>query len=166
MARTYKKNARNVYILPYYARISVWLIGLALVDGLLIWMNTYLGNATILIAGYLLTALLVVLTAFGGIGWLHGSKSRSFKSWCVELKAERSIRRSLLATMTVNRLQDTPFISVPNVAVRDRRPSHLQIYIEKLAGVYDVNMEKMTEDINSSLKGTLKKLCRNVWFNY
>ena len=74
MARTYKKNARNVYILPYYARISVWLIGLALVDGLLIWMNTYLGNATILIAGYLLTALLVVLTAFGGIGWLHGSK--------------------------------------------------------------------------------------------
>ena len=74
MARTYKKNARNVYIPPYYARISVWLIGLALVDGLLIWMNTYLGNATILIAGYLLTALLVVLTAFGGIGWLHGSK--------------------------------------------------------------------------------------------
>ena len=50
------------------------MIGLALVDGLLIWMNTYLGNATILIAGYLLTALLVVLTAFGGIGWLHGSK--------------------------------------------------------------------------------------------
>ena len=58
--------------------------------------------------------------------------------------------------MTVNRLQDTPFISVPNAAVCDRRPSHLQIYIEKLAGVYDVNMEKMTEDINSSLKGTLK----------
>ena len=89
MARTYKKNARNVYILPYYARISVWLIGLALVDGLLIWMNTYLGNATILIAGYLLTALLVVLTAFGGIGWFYTvQKSRSFKSWCVELKAE------------------------------------------------------------------------------
>ena len=42
------------------------------------------------------------------------------------------------------------------MAVCDRRPSHLQIYIEKLAGVYDVNMEKMTEDINSSLKGTLK----------
>ena len=120
MARTYKKNARNVYILPYYARISVWLIGLALVDGLLIWMNTYLGNATILIAGYLLTALLVVLTAFGGYRLVtRFKKSRSFKSWCVELKAERSIRRSLLATMTVNRLQDTPFISVPNVAVCD-----------------------------------------------
>lgn len=157
MARTYKKNARNVYILPYYARISVWLIGLALVDGLLIWMNTYLGNATILIASYLLIALLVVLTSFWGYRLVtRFKKSRSFKSWCVELKAERSIRRSLLATMTVNRLQDTPFISVPNVTVCDRRPSHLQIYIEKLAGVYDVNMEKMTEDINSSLKGTLK----------
>ena len=55
--------------------------------------------------------------------------------------------------MSVNRLQDTPFISVPSVTVCDSRPSHISVEVEKLAGMYDV--DKLTEDINSSFRGKL-----------
>ncbi|MGZ0971361.1 FtsK/SpoIIIE domain-containing protein [Streptococcus thermophilus] len=55
--------------------------------------------------------------------------------------------------MSVNRLQDTPFISVPSVRVCDSRPSHISVEVEKLAGMYEV--EKMTEDINASFRGRL-----------
>lgn len=55
--------------------------------------------------------------------------------------------------MSVNRLQDTPYISVPSVTVCDSRPSHISVEVEKLAGMYDV--DKLTEDINSSFRGKL-----------
>ena len=55
--------------------------------------------------------------------------------------------------MSVNRLQDTPFISVPSVTVCDSRPSHISVEVEKLTGMYDV--DKLTEDINSSFRGKL-----------
>lgn len=55
--------------------------------------------------------------------------------------------------MSVNRLQDTPYISVPSVAVCDSRPSHISVDVEKLAGMYEI--EKLTEDINASFRGKL-----------
>lgn len=55
--------------------------------------------------------------------------------------------------MSVNRMQDTPYISVPNVEVGDSRPLRLEVGVEKLAGMYDI--EKLTEDIDASLRGEL-----------
>ena len=40
--------------------------------------------------------------------------------------------------MTVNRLQDTPHISVPSVRVGASLPSHITVTVEKLAGMYDI----------------------------
>lgn len=57
--------------------------------------------------------------------------------------------------MTVNKLRDTPYISVPTTRVSDARPSHVSIKIEKLAGMYD--LEHLEQDINSSLKGALSE---------
>ncbi len=57
-------------------------------------------------------------------------------------KAEKAVTKSLLATMSVNRLQDTPISPFP-VAVCDSRPSHISVEVEKLAGMYDV--DKLTE---------------------
>ena len=50
--------------------------------------------------------------------------------------AEKQVTKSLLATMSVNRPQDTPFISVPSGRVCDSRPSHIRVEVEKLAGMY------------------------------
>lgn len=67
--------------------------------------------------------------------------------------AERAITKSLLATMSVNQLRDTPHIAVPRVRVGASLPSHVKVTVEKLAGMYDI--EKLTEDINSSFRGKL-----------
>ena len=80
-------------------------------------------------------------------------KAKTIGKYITEKKAEKAVTRSLLATMSVNRLQDTPYISVPSVAVCDSRPSHISVEVEKLAGMYDI--EKLTEDINSSFRGKL-----------
>jgi len=67
--------------------------------------------------------------------------------------AERAITKSLLATMSVNQLRDTPYISVPRVTVGASLPSCVKVSMEKLPGMYDI--EKLTEDINSSFRGKL-----------
>ena len=83
----------------------------------------------------------------------HISKAGGLKKYFTELSAERAITKSLLATMSVNRMQDTPFISVPKVEVSDSRPRLLEVGVEKLAGMYDI--DKLTEDIDASLRGDL-----------
>ena len=81
-------------------------------------------------------------------------KAKTIVKYITQKKAEKAVTKSLLATMSVNRLQDTPFISqFPSVTVCDSRPSHISVEVEKLAGMYDV--DKLTEDINSSFRGKL-----------
>ena len=55
--------------------------------------------------------------------------------------------------MSVNQLRDTPYISVPRVTVGASLPSCVKVSMEKLPGMYDI--EKLTEDINSSFRGKL-----------
>lgn len=80
-------------------------------------------------------------------------EAKSIDKYITQRRAEKAVTKSLLATMSVNRLQDTPFISVPGVTVCDSRPSHISVEIEKLPGMYDI--EKMKEDINASFRGKL-----------
>ena len=80
-------------------------------------------------------------------------KAGTIGKYITQRGAEKAVTKSLLATMSVNRLQDTPFISVPSVRVCDSRPSRISVEVEKLAGMYDI--ERLTEDINSSFKGKL-----------
>ena len=81
-------------------------------------------------------------------------KAGTIGKYITQRGAEKAVTKSLLATMSVNRLQDTPYISVPSVTVCDSKPSHISfVEVEKLAGMYDI--EKMTEDINASFRGKL-----------
>ena len=151
MAKTYKKNVQNVYRVPLYARFWTWwalalaLAVLSFVVGLVV---------SIKIVQVVLWSLVAILTIWRAYA-LTGSviKAGTIGKYIIEKKAEKAVTKSLLATMTVNRLQDTPFISVPSVRVCDSRPSHISVEVEKLAGMYEV--EKMTEDINASFRGRL-----------
>lgn len=143
MAKVYKKNANNVYKLPLYSQKWFWL---------LLVLIALIGVA-VLFSKWFWVVVIAVMLWWGYTVFKRITKAGSLNKYLAELSAERAITKSLLATMTVNRLQDTPFISVPKVEVSDSRPRLLEVGVEKLAGMYDIN--KLTEDIDASLRGKL-----------
>lgn len=151
MAKTYKKNAQNVYKVPFYAQFWTWwalvlaLAVLSLVLGLVV---------SIKLVQVVLWSLVAILTIWRAYA-LTGSviKAGTIRQYITQKSAEKAVTKSLLATMAVNRLQDTPHISVPSVRVGVSLPSHITVTVEKLAGMYDI--ERLTEDINSSFRGKL-----------
>lgn len=151
MAKTYKKNAQNVYKVPFYAQFWTWwalvlaLAVLSLVLGLVV---------SIKLVQVVLWSLVAILTIWR-VYALTGSviKAGTIRQYITQKSAEKAVTKSLLATMAVNRLQDTPHISVPSVRVGASLPSHITVTVEKLAGMYDI--ERLTEDINSSFRGKL-----------
>ena len=152
MAITYKKNAQNVYKVPFYSQFWTWwtlflvLAVLSLVLGLVV--------ASIKLVQFVLWSLVAILTSWRAYSLTKSViKAKTIGKYITQKKAEKAVTKSLLATMSVNRLQDTPYISVPSVTVCDSRPSHISVEVEKLAGMYDV--DKLTEDINSSFRGKL-----------
>jgi len=148
MAKTYKKNAQNVYKVPLYAQFWTWW---ALVLALSI-LSLVLG--LVLSIKLVLWSLVAILTIWRAYSLTKSViKAKTIGKYITQKKAEKAVTKSLLATMSVNRLQNTPFISVPSVRVCDSRPSHISVEVEKLAGMYEV--EKMTEDINASFRGKL-----------
>lgn len=143
MAKVYKKNANNVYKLPLYSQKWFWL---------LVVLAVSVAFAVALSSWFWLVVIVVMLW-WGYTVFKRIAKAGSLNKYLTELSAERAITKSLLATMTVNRLQDTPFISVPKVEVSDSRPRLLEVGVEKLAGMHDI--DKLTEDIDASLRGKL-----------
>lgn len=151
MATTYKKNAQNVYKVPLYARFWTWwalvlvLAVLSFVVGLVV---------SIKIVQVVLWSLVAILTIWRAYALIKSViEAGTIRQYITQKKAEKAVTKSLLATMAVNRLQDTPHISVPSVRVGASLPSHITVSVEKLAGMYDV--DRLTEDINSSFRGKL-----------
>lgn len=143
MAKVYKKNANNVYKLPLYSQKWFWLLLILVL--LVVFAIIFSSWFWVLFIGVMFWRTYSVFR--------HISKAGGLKKYFTELSAERAITKSLLATMSVNRMQDTPFISVPKVEVSDSRPRLLEVGVEKLAGMYDI--DKLTEDIDASLRGNL-----------
>ena len=151
MATTYKKNAQNVYKPPLYAQFWTWwalvlvLAVLSLVVGLVV---------SIKIVQVVLWSLVAILTIWRSYALTKSViKAGTIGTYITEKSAEKAVTKSLLATMAVNRLQDTPHISVPSVRVGASLPSHITVTVEKLAGMYDI--DKLTEDINSGFRKKL-----------
>lgn len=151
MTITYKKNAQNVYKVPLYVQFWTWwalvlvLAVLSLVLGLVV---------SIKLVQVVLWSLVAILTIWRAYSLTKSViNAKSIKTYITQKNAERAITKSLLATMSVNQLRDTPHIAVPRVRVGASLPSHVKVTVEKLAGMYDI--EKLTEDINSSFRGKL-----------
>lgn len=154
MAITYKKNAYNVYKVPLYSQFRLWL-GLVFELAVLFSVVGYFVPSKLCQFGMIgLWSLVAILTIWRAYSLTKSViKAETIGRYIKQKNAEKQVTKSLLATMSVNRLQDTPFISVPSVTVCDSRPSHISVEIEKLAGMYEI--EKMTEDVNASFRGKL-----------
>lgn len=155
MATTYKKNAQNVFKVPLYAVWWFWCLIAFLFAIMLTALFLVLSKMPLmlmLLVAWLVVVILVIVKACSIAKRLI--KAGTIGMYFIEVNSERAVTRSLLATMSVNRLQDTPHISVPHVAVcASTLPAYISVEIEKLAGMYDI--EKMTEDINASFRGKL-----------
>ena len=151
MATTYKKNAQNVYKVPLYARFWTWWALVLVLAVLSFVVGLVVSIKIVQVVLWSLVAILTIWRAYALIGSVI--KAGTIRQYITQKKAEKAVTKSLLATMSVNRLQDTPHISVPSVRVGASLPSHITVTVEKLAGMYDI--EKLTEDINSSFRGKM-----------
>ena len=151
MAKTYKKNVQNVYKVPFYSQFWTWWTLVLALSVLSLVLGLVVSIKFVQVALWSRVAILTIWRAYS----LTKSviKAKTIGKYITEKKAEKAVTKSLLATMSVNRLQDTPYISVPSVTVCDSRPSHISVEVEKLAGMYDV--DKLAEDIDSSFRGKL-----------
>lgn len=154
MATTYKKNARNVYKIPLYAQFWTWWSSFFVLALLSLLIGFVLPSKLCEICIKLVWSLVAILTIWRACSLTKSViKAKTIGKYITQRHAERAITKSLLATMTVNRLQDSPHVSVPSVTVCDRRPSHLEVEVEKLAGMYEI--DRFSQDINASLRGKL-----------
>lgn len=154
MATTYKKNARNIYKIPFYALFWFWWAMLVLVAGLVTLLVFLMMSKWLLVSIIVLWSLVAILTVWRIFKLIKVIRLvGSFSRYRVENRARKSVTKSLLATMTLNRLQDTPHISVPDVVVC-LADDHIQVRIEKLAGMHDI--DRLSEDVSSSFRGKLE----------
>ena len=154
MATTYKKNAQNVYKRPIYTLFMPWLIVALTVATLATLISLLLSALVLQIAVYLLWSLVVIMIAVRSYSIYRGIRSAgSIRRYRVQQRSAKDITQNLLATMTLNRQQDSPHVTVPDVTVVDRTPSHLTVKIEKLAGMYD--LDRLVEDVSGSFRGRL-----------
>lgn len=154
MATTYKKNAQNVYKRPIYTLFMPWLIVALTVATLATLISLLLSALVLQIAVYLLWSMVVIMIAVRSYSIYRGIRSAgSIRRYRVQQRSAKDITQNLLATMTLNRQQDSPHVTVPDVTVVDRTPSHLTVKIEKLAGMYD--LDRLAEDVSGSFRGRL-----------
>lgn len=154
MATIYKKNAQQVYKRPIYTLFLPWLILALATAGLITLINSLVSVSWLRIAVICLWLLVVIMIAVKSYGIYRGIRSAgSIGRYRVEQRSAKDITQNLLATMTLNRQQDSPHVTVPDVTVVDRTPSHLTVKIEKLAGMYD--LDRLAEDVSGSFRGRL-----------
>lgn len=140
-----------MYKIPLYRFFWVWwllVVSLAVLSSII---GLVVSIKAVQFALWSLVCVLIIVRAYSLMKSVINAKS--IKTHITQKGAERAITKSLLATMSVNRLQDTPHISVPVVRVGASLPSYITVTVEKLPGMYE--LDKLTEDINSSFRGKL-----------
>ena len=88
---------------------------------------------------------------------LRVRKSGTLPRFLTELRLEKAIKQTLLDTMTVNRQQSTPTVSVPDVFVSDKSPGYFNVTIEKLPGMSSASIEDLKEHVTATFRGKLER---------
>lgn len=155
MAVIYKKNAQNVYKIPIYRFLWLWSLIFAFLAFLSFLIYSFSSINAVLIFSLVMFLILMIFVSFEiYLIVKRFRKSSNLRTFLNERQIERAVTKTLLETMTVNQLRDTPHVAVPRVeACASTLPGWISLDIEKLPGMYDV--EKLTEDVNSSFRGKL-----------
>lgn len=162
MSKIYKKNQTGFYKLSFYRKKLFWYL-VCLIADLLMFSILRIADIQIVRVLFYIFTLIVVSVA---ISTLYQIAKRTFESKSIltffkEKNAEKNIIASILSTMQLNQLKDSPHILVPAIEVKKIDEKQYQVTIEKLAGMYS-ELEKLTEDINSSFKSWLSMYAVNT----
>lgn len=155
MAVIYKKNSQNIYKIPFYRFLWLWSLLFALLALLSFLIYSFSSINVVLIFSLLMFLISMVFVSFEiYLIAKRFKKSLNLRTFLIERQIEKVVTKTLLETMTVNQLRDTPHVAVPRVeACASTLPNWISLDIEKLPGMHDV--EKLTEDIDSSFRGKL-----------
>ncbi|MGZ0157594.1 cell division protein FtsK (plasmid) [Lactobacillus johnsonii] len=98
----------------------------------------------------------LTLTVFLFVKLIRGVKeNHGLLKYLSSLMIANDVRRALLNGMNVNRVKDAPFIEVPNVKATYQDDNSILLIVGKLVGMHD--LDELSEDINSSLRGNYSK---------
>ncbi len=153
-SRIYRRTPRGSYEYSWLHYSWLWIIVLLLIFGLNILLYaiseisffTTISAVSLLFVGIILSVELVKLV-------IKLNKSGNFVHFIQCLGVEKSVRKALLNTMNLNMVKESPKIEVPWIKATISG-DQLRITIQRLPGMYD--LDKLTQDVNSSLKGKFK----------
>ena len=155
LPRYYYRNRNGYYNYSVFNYPFVWCL-----ISLLIWLgSSFLTDKFAIDLHYfssLASLITVILTLYLFFKLIQGLKVNcGVFNYLSSLLIADSVRRALLNSMNVNRVKDAPFIEVPNVNVIYQDNDEISLTVGKLVGMHD--LEKLTEDINASLRGIYTK---------
>lgn len=158
MATTYYKNDQGFYVKSPYR--SFWLpfvalLALSILGSVLVGITNSMALRVISWGLWLIVALLLVHRSYRVA--LRIRKAGTLGRYITEVRLEKAIRQTLLDTMTVNRQQSTPTVSVPDVLVTDKSPGYFNVNVEKLPGMSSNWLEELKEHVTSTFRGKLEK---------
>ena len=113
MAVIYKKNAQNVYKIPLYRFFWFWwllVVSLAFLSSII---GLVVSIKAVQFALWSLVCILIIVRAYSLMKSVINAKS--IKTYITQKGSERAITKSLLATMSVNQLRDTPYLSLIHI---------------------------------------------------
>ena len=142
MATTYRKNEHGFYVRPPHTMAVLYWLGLLVFSLFISLLATLTGAVTLRGVSWVLWFLVVAVVAWKTYDLaLRVRKSGTLPRFLTELRLEKAIKQTLLDTMTVNRQQSTPTVSVPDVFVSDKSPGYFNVTIEKLPGMSSASIE-------------------------
>ena len=155
MSRTYRRTPKGNFSYGAYHYSQFWLM-ILLVVSLALWQGwEKLGFEAFQVAQGLVAIPLVVSLVLTLAKVVRGTyRNRSLVKYISASSIEHAVRRALLSTMTLNsQKENVEKVEVPAVKVVVSASS-ISLYVAKLPGMYDLN--RLTEDINSSIRGKYK----------
>lgn len=154
MGKVYHQNDRGIYRLPLYYRFMFWLtfmVFLALVATGVDWVvGSSLSQLVAFLAWFAVALALAVKVALFVAQMVKKGPIKALQ----EQVMTGNVTRSLLATMALNRMRDTPFIEVPAVAVDLGAPLSATVQVERLAGMPAI--DQLTQDISTAFAGAYR----------
>lgn len=155
MSRIYRRTPKGNFSYGAYHYSQFWLM-ILLVVSVALWQGwEKLGFEAFQVAQGLVAIPLVVSLVLTLAKVVRGTyRNRSLVKYISASSIEHAVRRALLSTMTLNsQKENVEKVEVPAVKVVVSASS-ISLYVAKLPGMYD--LDRLTEDINSSIRGKYK----------
>lgn len=146
----YDANRRR-YVKPVFTSLGFYLVIFLVlwlicnyVTGIVNIQFFYRVKEIILIIVFFLILIILVRAVVGSV------RNKSFIFYVKNLLIRRNLQKQLLKSRVAQKLKEEPSIEIPRVRIV-REEEKIKISIPKIAGNYETDLDKLAEDVTSSL---------------